>query len=78
MFGKSRQAWYERQRYLSRIALEEEIILKNVKDLRAEVKHMGGRKLFHCLQEDKIFTRHQIKMGRELIVLKLQNQNCYG
>lgn len=75
LFGKSRQAWYERQRYLSRMALEEEIILKSVKDLRAKVKHMGGRKLFHCLQVDEIFTRHQIKMGRDKFFDLLRENN---
>ncbi|MEZ4887811.1 MAG: hypothetical protein R3E32_23980 [Chitinophagales bacterium] len=50
---------------MSRLALEEEIILKSVKDLRVKVKGMGGRKLFHRLQEDGIFHKHAIKMGRD-------------
>jgi len=75
LFGKSRQAWYDRQRYSMRISLEEEIILKSIKDLRIKIKGMGGRKLFHRLQVEGIFAEHQIKMGRDKFFDLLRKNN---
>lgn len=75
LFGKSRQAWYERQQYTTRLALEEEIIVQSVKEVRRKIKGMGGRKLFHHLQVAKIFVQHNIQIGRDKFFDVLRHNN---
>jgi len=45
LFGKSRQVYYERARYVSVKHLEEDVILNLVAQVRKDFPRMGGRKL---------------------------------
>ena len=63
LFGNSRQAWYERKKWLSEHQMQEVLILKQVKELRQDHKRMGAEKM-HFLLTD-FFAEHGIKCGRD-------------
>lgn len=62
-FGISRQAYYQSKTRVLREAIEQEILLSEVSDIRENHKHLGGRKLFDKLQS--FMFDHHIKMGRD-------------
>lgn len=62
-FGISRQAFYQSKTRILREAIEEEILLSEVRDILEKHKHLGGRKLFDKLQV--FMFEHHIKMGRD-------------
>lgn len=62
-FGISRQAYYQSKTRVLREAIEQEILLLEVSDIRENHKHLGGRKLFDMLQS--FMFDHHIKMGRD-------------
>ena len=47
LFGKTRQAYYQRLNYKYEEYAEESIVLDLIAELRAEMGRMGGRKLWH-------------------------------
>src|SRR5215510_15602419 len=61
--GKSRQAYYERSRYVSVKHLEEEVILRIVSQARKDFPRMGGRKLLIYL--DPQFKTMGVRVGRD-------------
>lgn len=63
LFGISRQAYYQYNKYVTIYYLEQEIVLKEVIQIRSKHKCMGGRKLYTLLYSFMI--NHQIKMGRD-------------
>jgi len=63
LFGNSRQAWYDRKKWLSEHQMQEVFILKEAKELRKEHKRMGAEKLLHLLTET--LKEHGIKYGRD-------------
>jgi transposase InsO family protein len=63
LFGKSRQAYYERARYVSVRHMEEEVILNLVVEVRKDFPRMGGRKLMIYL--DSKFQAMDIHVGRD-------------
>lgn len=63
LFGISRQAYYQYNKYVTIYYLEQEIVLKEVIQIRSKHKCMGGRKLYTLL--DSFMINHQIKMGRD-------------
>jgi transposase InsO family protein len=63
LFGKSRQAYYERARYISVKSMEEEVILSLVLEVRKEFPRMGGRKLLIYLGCK--FASMNIHIGRD-------------
>lgn len=63
LFGISRQAYYQYNKYVTSCYLEQEIVLKEVIQIRSKHKCMGGRKLYTLL--DSFMINHQIKMGRD-------------
>jgi len=65
VFGKSRQSYYKRMRREVRKALEEEIVIKLVKEKRKNKPRTGTRKLYSELKED--FVRHGLKVGRDAL-----------
>ena len=73
LFGKSRQGWYSQNWYNSKVALEEEVILKEVKEIRIKIKRIGVRKLYHMLQST--YLLHDIKMGRDKLFSLLRREN---
>lgn len=50
LFGKSRQAYYQREKYVYREAVKEEILLQMVDRQRKQMPRLGGRKLLHLIR----------------------------
>ena len=50
LFGKSRQAYYQRNKHVYREAVKEEILLQMVEKQRRQMPRLGGRKLLHLIQ----------------------------
>lgn len=74
LFGKTRQAYYQRLSYSYRDNAEESIVLDLIAELRREMGKMGGRKLWHeinrvypgVISRDKLFDildRHHLKVN---------------
>lgn len=61
MFGKSRQAWYKRQKTIYKQAVEEHVILEMVRTVRKEMPRLGGRKLAKKLRDN------HFKIGRDAL-----------
>ena len=75
LFGKTRQAYYQRLSYSYQENAEESIVLDLIAELRRERGKMGGRKLWHeinrvypgAISRDKLFDildRHHLKVNR--------------
>lgn len=62
-FGISRQAYYQHTWEVITTTIEEEMILHQVKQIRASHRRMGTRKLYEKLQP--FMLEHQIKLGRD-------------
>jgi transposase InsO family protein len=62
-FGLTRQAYYQNKRRILKTAIEEEILILEIRGIRKKHKCLGGRKLFGKLEE--FMYEHQIKMGRD-------------
>jgi len=63
LFGRSRQAYYERSHYVSVKNLQEDIILSLVSDVRKDFPRMGVRKLLLYLRPK--FEAMDIHIGRD-------------
>lgn len=74
LFGKTRQAYYQRLSYSYQENAEESIVLDLIAELRREMGKMGGRKLWHeinkvypgAISRDKLFDildRHHLKVN---------------
>jgi transposase InsO family protein len=63
LFGKSRQAYYERSNYSAVMSVEEDIILGMVREVRKDFPRMGGRKLLIYLKPQ--FEARHIHTGRD-------------
>lgn len=50
LFGKSRQAYYQRNKHVYKEAVKEEIVLQMVEHQRRQMPRLGGRKLLHLIQ----------------------------
>lgn len=64
-FGVTRQAYYQNNWKAIDISIEEDLILKEVHEIRKYHKRMGTRKLYEKLQS--FMLEHQIKMGRDAL-----------
>jgi putative transposase len=64
-FGLTRQAYYQNGWKGADISIEEDILLKEVSEIRENHKRMGTRKLYEKLQ--LFMLEHQIKMGRDAL-----------
>ena len=75
LFGKTRQAYYQRLGYQYQEAAEESIILDLIAELRKDMGRMGGRELWHEINEahpkmisrDKLFDildKYHLKVHR--------------
>jgi transposase InsO family protein len=62
-FGITRQAYYQNSWNCLDTSIEEDILLKEVMEIRKNHKRMGTRKLYEKLQP--FMLEHQIKMGRD-------------
>jgi putative transposase len=65
LFGVSRQAWYKSIARQEQVDYEEGIILWEVEKIRRDMPRIGSDKLHHKLQEQGIYERWGIKMGRD-------------
>lgn len=63
LFGKSRQAYYEKSKYVSDRKIEEDVILSLVKEARVKFPRMGAKKLLKYLSP--IFQKMNISIGRD-------------
>jgi len=63
LFGKSRQAWYNRIQYREKQLNIEESVLRLVERERAVLPYLGGHKLFYKLQDE--IRLQGIKLGRD-------------
>jgi len=73
LFGKSRQAYYERTKYVSLKNTRDDIILSFVGEVRKDFPRMGARKLLIFLRPK--FERMGIEIGRDAFI-ELLYQNC--
>jgi transposase InsO family protein len=71
LFGKSRQAFYDRKNYFSEKEQQEIIALELVAQVRRELPGIGGNKLYKCLYQP--LRTNQIKMGRDKLFTLLRN-----
>jgi len=72
LFGVSRQSWYQHQKWEGQQALEHEVVLETVRELRMVQPKVGGRKLYLHLVEPLL--RHGIKIGRDALFDLLRKQ----
>ena len=71
MFGKSRQAYYQKEMNLSETSKMEEIVLELVAQVRRELPGLGLHKLYRCLYQP--LQTHKIPMGRDKLNTLLRN-----
>lgn len=65
LLGITRQAYYKNSWQQQSVSIEEELVIKQVKQIRQYHRAMGGRKLYELLQP--FMLEHQIKMGRDAL-----------
>lgn len=70
LFGKSRQAFYNRKYFFSKREQEEIIVLELVAQVRRELPGLGGHKLYRCIY--KPLKSNGIKMGRDKLFTLLR------
>jgi transposase InsO family protein len=66
LFGKSRQAYYERSHYVADRAVEEDMVLRLVREARKDFPRMGARKLLVYLKPS--FDAMGIGIGRDAFI----------
>jgi transposase InsO family protein len=71
MFGKSRQAYYQKEMHLSEAGQMEEIVLELVAQVRRELPGLGLHKLYRCLYQP--LRTNNIAMGRDKLNTLLRN-----
>lgn len=72
-FGVTRQAYYQSKKRVLRDLIEQEILLDRISNIRKDHKRLGGRKLFHKLED--FMNVHNIKMGRDAFFDLLRSHN---
>lgn len=65
LLGVTRQAYYQHFWHQSSITTEQELVLKEIKQIRKNHRYMGTRKLFEMIQP--FLLEHGIKMGRDAL-----------
>jgi putative transposase len=73
LLGVTRQALYQYCWHVEEISVGEEIILKEVLEIRKDHRRMGGRKIYELLEP--IMIEHQVKMGRDALFDLLARNN---
>lgn len=72
MFGKSRQAYYQRNNYVFEEGVKSEILLQMILKERMLMPRLGGRKLLHLVQPR---LPQELYMGRDQFFDFLRNHN---
>lgn len=65
LFGKTRQAYYQKQEYEYRKSAEEDLILDLVCTIRKDIGHLGGRKLWYMLNHQ--LSSSGLSIGRDAL-----------
>lgn len=73
LFGVTRQAYYSHFWRLHETSIEESIVLAMTQEIRKTQPRLGGKKLFHLLEEK--IRAHDIKMGRDAFFNLLARNN---
>jgi putative transposase len=68
-FGITRQAYYQNNWDQRIMAIEEELLIQQVKNIRQNHPRMGTRKMYEMLQS--FMAVHRIKMGRDALFIML-------
>lgn len=63
LFGKTRHAYYDRQKRNTDQGIKNELVLQQVLQIRKTLPRLGTDKLYHKLKP--FLQEHQIKMGRD-------------
>ena len=71
MFGKSRQAYYQKEMHLHETGQMEVFVLELVAQVRRELPGLGLHKLYRCLYQP--FRTNKIPMGRDKLNTLLRN-----
>ena len=71
LFGLTRQAYYQYFWRQQELQFEEELVLKQVLNIRIRQPMIGTRKLYGMLQD--FLIKHQIKIGRDALFDLLEN-----
>ncbi len=61
LFGKSRQGFYQKQRFIYKQAVEDHILLERIRGIRKKMPRIGGRKLQVKLKEQGV------EIGRDVL-----------
>ena len=72
LFGKSRQAYYQREKHVYRQAVKEDILLQMVQSQRKLMPRIGGRKLLHLIRPQLV---GEMLMGRDSFFDFLRKHN---
>lgn len=72
-FGITRQAYYQNNQHEAVSAMQEDLILREVKAVRSKHPRMGTRKLLTILQP--LLSEHHIKMGRDALFTTLSSNH---
>jgi transposase InsO family protein len=72
-FGITRQAYYQNNQHQAVSAMQEDLILREVKEIRSKHPRMGARKLLTILQP--LLSEHHIKMGRDALFTTLSSNH---
>jgi len=65
LLGMSRQAYYQYWWHNEDISIEQELVIKQVTQMKKDHRHMGTRKIYELIQP--FLIDHQIKMGRDAL-----------
>ncbi len=72
MFGRTRQAYYEACWREDKAVNEQELVIEQVKRIRADLPRVGTNKLYFLLAD--FFKEKNIKMGRDKLYTLLREQ----
>lgn len=73
LFGKSRQAWYQRTKAREEAAFQHLIIKQWVEEIRQDLPRLGGKKLYFLLEEK--IRQHHFSCGRDKLFDLLRVEN---
>lgn len=73
MSGKSRQGYYQREEYLLKKGVEEELILHHIREIRMTQPRLGGRKMYRLLKPTLV--SENIDLGRDKFFDLLRRNN---
>lgn len=72
LFGKSRQAYYQKLKYNYKEVLKDQVIIEMVNDTRLDMPKIGGRKLYNILS---CHLHGGLQMGRDVFFELLRSNN---